>query len=278
VTPVTNWICGKAWFRRVPPGLARGLDELLVRLPRRAIPPFLRGPYDGSLDVRGMPETREGHSIWNRYCPDRAHHACTASDATPPIREGLRDVVRWHLAYHGRLRFVSKTPRNALRIPFFHAVFPDIRFLHLVRDGRAVASSILKRRLSDHGTLDRWWGARPPGWQAVRSAPPIRQAAWMWTTFLETIEREAERLPEASVHTVTYENLTRHPEETLRGLFDWADLDPEPFFHSDASRHLEKIRPPGDAWAERLTDGQKDQLDVLAPTLEQYGYDVDLER
>lgn len=274
VTPVTNWVCGKAWFRRVPPPLARTFEEVVMRLPPRLVPPFLRGPHDGSLEISGLPETREGHSIWNRYCPDRDHHACTADAATPAVREGLRDVLRWHLSYHDRPRFLSKTPRSGLRIPFFHAVFPDAQFLHIVRDGRAVAASILKRRRADHGSIHEWWGARPPGWQDVRSRPPIRQAAWMWTTFLETIEREGRKLPDGSMHRVRYEDFTRAPEATLREIFDWAGLAPGAFFHSDAPRHLRKIHRPPTTWQDRLTGDQRAHLDVLEPMLHHYGYTV----
>lgn len=272
VTPVSNWICGKPWFRHVPPRLALGLDTLLTRLPAASLPSFLRGPYDGSLEVANLPETHEGHSIWNAYCPDRTHHACSADDVTREAHTGLRDVVRWHLAYHQRPRFLSKTPRSALRVAFLHAVFPDARFVHLVRDGRAVVASILGRRRAAHGTLDRWWGARPPGWEDILSESPVRQAAWMWITFLETFERAAHTLPDAATYTVRYETFTHDPEPTLRALFNWADLDAERLLSSNAAHHLAQIRPSNEAWRTRLTDFQQAELDVLAPTLRRYEY------
>lgn len=218
-----------------------------------------------------MPETHEGHSIWRAYCPDRAHHACGADDVTPAVRSGLRDVVRWHLAYHQRPRFLSKTPRSALRMGFLHAVFPDARFIHLVRDGRAVVASILGRRAA-HGTLEQWWGARPPGWQDVLSEPPVRQAAWMWDTFLEAFESAAHTLPDTATYSVQYETFTHQPEQTLRALFHWADLDAERLLDTTAARHLARIRPSNEAWRTRLSRSQQAELDVLTPTLRRHGY------
>lgn len=273
VTPVSNWICGKSWFRTVPPTAAGSLERGLDRLPRALVPPFLRGPYDGSLNVPGLPETREGHSIWNRFCRSDPDHAMTESDATASIRAEVSDVVTWHLKRHDRPRFVNKMPRHALRLRFLHALFPQARFLHVVRDGRAVAASILKRRRSDYGTTDRWWGARPPGWREHLSEPPIRQAAWMWRTILHAVEQDADALPADALHTVTYERFTREPGETLRAIFTWADLPPERFFDTGATDHLSKIRPARDTWTDRLTSGQQAELARLQPTLERYGYD-----
>jgi hypothetical protein len=182
-------------------------------------------------------------------------------------------VVAWHLKRHGRPRFVNKMPRHALRLRFLHALFPQARFLHVVRDGRAVAASILKRRRSDYGTTGRWWGARPPGWREQLSEPPIRQAAWMWRTILHTVEQDANALPADALHTVTYEQFTREPEKTLRTIFAWADLPPERFFDTGATAHLPKIRRARDTWTDRLTSDQQAELTQLQPTLERYGYD-----
>lgn len=45
--------------------------------------------------------------------------------------------------------FVNKTPLNTFRIPQLLQMFPDARFVHLVRDGRAVAHSYAKKQRHD---------------------------------------------------------------------------------------------------------------------------------
>jgi hypothetical protein len=272
VTPWTNWICGKALFRAVPPQGARWGEHVLHRLPRPLVPPFLRGPYDGSLEAEGVFETHEGHSIWNRHCPAHPHHAQSASDVTDTARRDFRDVAQWHRAYHRRPRFVSKTPRNTFRLPFLHAIFPEAHVLHLVRDGRAVSASILKRRLADHGTLQQWWGAKPPGWQDLLAQPPIVQAHWTWTTCLDVVNADARRLPELALTTLRYEDFTCDPESVLRGLFKVVELDATAFFTPSTRRHLSKIRPPSEAWRDQLSDDQKTHLEAIRPWLATYGY------
>jgi len=52
-------------------------------------------------------------------------------------------------------RFAEKCPRHALVVPFLAEAFPDATFIHVVRDGRAVASSLLKTGWLDGRTQGR---------------------------------------------------------------------------------------------------------------------------
>jgi len=273
ITPFSNWICGKSWFRSVPPTAARAVETLLHRMPTRLLPPLLRGPFDGSLGLPYTFETHEGHSIWNRVFRDHADHHATDDAATSARRADLRDAVRWHLAYHDRPRFVWKTPRNVFRLRFLQAVFPTLKVVHLVRDGRAVAASILKRRLHDRGRLDEWWGARPPGWHSRLDDRPIQQAAWTWRQSLEYAREAATHLGDDQYLELRYESLTRDPESTLHTLFSWADLDPDAFFTADRAAPLDQIRPARPTWKSRLDEEQKALLEeALGPTLRRHGY------
>lgn len=72
----------------------------------------------------------------------------TAEDATPEVAAQLRDRFARQLrdrenghlidlppeARPARLRLLEKTPKNALRIPFLRALYPDARFLFLYRE------------------------------------------------------------------------------------------------------------------------------------------------
>ncbi|HEV3471638.1 MAG TPA: sulfotransferase, partial [Actinomycetota bacterium] len=40
-------------------------------------------------------------------------------------------------------RLLDKTPRNALRVPFVDALFPDARYIYLQRDGRENVNSLI---------------------------------------------------------------------------------------------------------------------------------------
>ena len=274
VTPFSNWLCGKSWFRRVPPTLAYGAESILHRTPNALLPPLFRGPYDGSLGLPTTFETHEGHSIWHRALPDAPNHLATEAAATPKGKAYLRAVVEWHCRYHDRPRLVWKTPRNVFRLRFLHAVFPEAYVVHLVRDGRAVAASILKRRRHDRQSVDEWWGVRPPKWKTTLSEPPITQAAWTWTQCLDRVRTDAVLFPDDHVLEMRYEALTTQPEAELRRLFSFVGLAPDRFFTPDNQGQLRAIRAPRPTWTSRLDDHQQSLLrDALAPTLQAYGYD-----
>ncbi|MGF1455919.1 MAG: sulfotransferase [Alphaproteobacteria bacterium] len=73
---------------------------------------------------------------------------------TPPVmtpeRNGavcfVEDLVRQYAVHTGKpdaVRFVDHTPQNVLRTDLLRARFPNARFVTIVRDGRAVAASVL---------------------------------------------------------------------------------------------------------------------------------------
>jgi hypothetical protein len=42
-----------------------------------------------------------------------------------------------------KVRWADKTPSNIFKIDFINKAFPDMQFIHMIRDGRDVAASIL---------------------------------------------------------------------------------------------------------------------------------------
>lgn len=260
ITPVTNRCLAPGsgfFFER--PGTARLLEAVVRRLPRRLTPSRYRGPYDGSLQIRGLPETSEGYQIWRSHCPD-APHRLTEEDLTPEAAHYFRWMVRQHLAHFRRPRFVCKRPRHVLRIRYFKAVFPDAHFVHLVRDGRAVAASILKRRRRSGGE-DAWWGVKPPGWETMRTAPPIVQCGWTWAQCCTLAQRDAEAvLPPERYHVVRYEALTETPGSVLPPLLARLDLPGPQTFMRTLRPHLPSLANRNDQWRTRLTSQEQRQL------------------
>lgn len=99
----------------------------------------------GSL-LRQHPDVaywEEPKHIWRHRHAYRKHDVLTAADATPPVRNFVRNQFAQFLAQSGRKRFVEKTPSNCVRVPFIREIFPDVQFIHLIRDGRAAVVSAM---------------------------------------------------------------------------------------------------------------------------------------
>jgi len=101
-----------------------------------------------------------------------------------------------------RVRMLEKTPKNALRIPFIDALFPDALFIHLVRDPLPNLGSIIDAwRAGRFVTYPRfptvhgpWSLLLPPGWQGVCSRPLEQIAAFQWCSANRCIVEDLARI------------------------------------------------------------------------------------
>lgn len=103
-------------------------------------------------------------------------------------------------------------------------LFPAARFLHIVRDGRDVACSY--RNVMEKGSDSPY---------APRLATSMTEIAREWSSNVGVAERALSILPPGQHATVTYENLTGHPDSTLEKICAWLELpfDPQMLdFHS----------------------------------------------
>jgi hypothetical protein len=132
-----------------------------------------------------------------------------------------------------QVRLLEKTPKNALRIPFLRALFPDARFLFLYRDPAENISSILEgwqsQRFIAYRTLPGWphgaWSfLLTPGWEAFTDRPLVEIAAHQWRVANETILADLAALPRADWLLVRYTDLVAAPKLTLRRIAAFADL------------------------------------------------------
>jgi len=149
-------------------------------------------------------------------------NALTAADASPAVVQRLaatfaaqfRDcdgqtVVR-------PLRFLEKTPKNALRIPFLRAAFPDALFIQLVREPRPSLGSMIDAwqsgRFVTYRNLPGWPGPPwslllIPGWRELAGRPLAEIAARQWAVANQTILDDLADLPEGQRCLVRYEDL-----------------------------------------------------------------------
>jgi omega-hydroxy-beta-dihydromenaquinone-9 sulfotransferase len=162
------------------------------------------------------------------------------------------------------------------RIGFLDEIFPDARFIHIVRDGRAVASSLL------HVNFWRGWYG-PQGWRAgLLSAED--QATWEaygrsfvalagleWRIQMRAIEAARESLDPRRYVEVKYETFCQQPLEVSRQVLAFAELPPSAAFEREIEAAA--IRDMSNRWRDDLTPAQQDLLDdLLREDLPRYGY------
>jgi Sulfotransferase family len=165
------------------------------------------------------------------------------------------DLVAWLVRRYGA-RFgkpspklwVDHTPDNTRFATTLVDLYPDAKMIHIVRDGRAVAASLL-----------------PLHWGPNRIDTAARY--WLWHVG-HALAAEA-CLGPGRVTRVRYEDLVEQPEPTLQRLCAFLDMDYDPVMLKGdgfrVPRHMKTPfpligKPPDsrriDAWRTTLTDRQ----------------------
>ena len=168
-------------IRRVPVGVDPPLRTRLVERVRR-LPRFAR---------LGLPDAAVAEAAAN---------AKTYS-------EFVSGVYRQCALLHGKALAGEKAPGYCRHLPHLHALFPWVRTIHLVRDGRDVALSVLD------------WGKGPARLPLFRDEPVAACALW-WRRDVTFSDR---RSPGAVLSSGKGEGLSRSTREShigiLGGLF-----------------------------------------------------------
>jgi len=127
----------------------------------------------------------------------------------------------------GAVRMLEKTPKNALRIPFFDALWPDSIFIYLYRDVRETLASMMEAWASGHfRTYPRLpgWSGYPwslllvPGWERLRGQPLPVVVAHQWAITTHTILNDLAALPRQRVRAVHYSDILTDPHTRIPAL------------------------------------------------------------
>jgi hypothetical protein len=171
---------------------------------------------------------------------------------------------------HGAARWGDKTPTYTGHIDLLHRLFPDAQFIHLIRDGRDVALSV----------LDTW---------GHRAHVDLVFAARTWRRRVTQARRSTAGLDPAHALELRYEDLVVEPEQRLRRVcqFLGEEFDPRMLdFHLDAARSLpeggfhEPVRRPltsrrVERWRHEMSERDLRLFEAVAgPTLEAVGYET----
>jgi hypothetical protein len=199
----------------------------------------------------------------------------TEDDLTPWLAARLRRFYLERAAAQLTPVFLHKFT-GWPRARFLHAVFPEARFLHVLRDGRAVAASLMQRP---------WWRGQlgPWGWRFGPLPPPYSEeweangqslvalAGLEWKILIDAAEQARAALPPDRWMDLRYEDFVRDPRGSIRSILSWMDVPPAG--DVDAALATAYSLERTTAYRRHLAPGQVAMLDdLLGDHLRRYGY------
>jgi Sulfotransferase family len=187
----------------------------------------------------------------------------TAKPSVGEMAADLKPVFENHLAplQSNPARWGWKSPRSVYLLPFYHAVFPALRFIHVVRDGRDMAFSTNQHQLRDHG--DTVLKDLPEG-----TPEPVR-AMTLWTRVNLSRADFAERELRERYLRIRFEDLCAKPIEVIAQLLRFIEAS------GDAEAIAKKeVAPPDSIGRWRAQDRHlTDQLTRIGDAaLQKFGY------
>jgi hypothetical protein len=90
-----------------------------------------------------VPWPREGDAIYHTAAGFGRVRDGTETELSDAMATRFRSIIGAHLRWTARPRFLSKQTANNRRVALLERMFPDARYVHVIRDGRAVANSTL---------------------------------------------------------------------------------------------------------------------------------------
>lgn len=212
-----------------------------------------------------FPKPFEAYRFWEHYLPgfSRRDKPLTADDVPSSGVGPVRGTVSRILEAQEKQRFLVKVTGWS-RISYFDRIFPDALFVFLNREVRAVVSSWVQAGWLDVTSeldSDRWqWGEVPEQyrreWEDLGGGP-ILSAALKIRLDLDDIRRNMEQFP-GRCYTMQYEDLVTNPEEELRALVAFCELEWTADFARVVAEH--PFYNPVDKWRRHLSEADGDRV------------------
>jgi hypothetical protein len=159
---------------------------------------------DGGFDVESFLTDLANQYDFRRW-PISFDDIAAYVRAHPPASypDAIRQIFRLCATHQGKTRYGNKSPVHVRGLPTLAELFPEARFVHIIRDGRDVALSYLD---VDFGPSS------------------VEGGALRWRRHVTSGRKAGRKLGPERYREVRYEAILDEPETTIRDLCSFLDI------------------------------------------------------
>jgi hypothetical protein len=200
----------------------------------------------------------------------------------------IRAIARSH-------RFLDKTPKNCLRIPYLKSLFEDASFVFLRRRAADNINSLIQGwraypryvtyRLpiplqGAPGSTRAWSFALVDGWQQLQRAPLEEICAQQYLVCNEAMLAGRDALPQKDVVDVFYENFVAKPRQEFEQILTRLSIDYDDRLGEAVERLCARpinalTAPAPDKWRKQNEALVERVLPLVADVERRLGYDAE---
>lgn len=232
-------------------------------------------PVVGEL-LRRRIKPGESYSFWEHHCKgfSAPYRDLVGADVTDKTKKHIpRTMARILTKERNRLLLkITGWPR----IGFLSEVLEGARFIHVMRDGRAVANSMINVYFwrGWKGPQDWGWGelsrAQREEWNAHGQSFVVL-AAIQWKILMDAMEKAKTTISSESFLEIRYEDLCSDPIGQFQKVTQFCELEWTVGFERQLGKY--QLKNTNDKFEYDLTAKQQSDLEeVLGDYLRRYGY------
>ena len=188
---------------------------------------------DRIIEAGSQDEAQDIEGYFYRQAHNKEFFCDTALLRHVPLKAMQRPLG--HLYKRAPLRLVEKTPANSLRIPYLAKMFPDAKFIFLVRRGEDVVSSLMEgwKRWSQcedkEWRYNRWHYLVPPEWQAWRDKRLEEICAFQYVESNRIAWQDLEACAAERTYSIRHEDLMADPVRGYEKILEFCELRPSDY-------------------------------------------------
>lgn len=163
----------------------------------------------------------------------------------------------------GALRWCEKTPSNLLAIHELYRIYPNMKFINIIRDARDVISSIVARKFWPVAANKNF-----PQTHDFKDKQTPELVARYWSTLLEIGDKLAETIPKENYLELRLEDLVNNQDETIRRVFSFLGHTP-----TEEILNFSLNRANEGRWQNDLSEEDLKKINpIIAPMMAKKGY------
>lgn len=237
--------------------------------------------------------------VWRHLNATVPHDEFTPDHARPAVRRYIRREFEKRARHDGCRYLVEKTCANSLRVGFVDAVVPEAKYVFLVRDGRDVVVSAMRRwtapldpkyvfnkarfvppsdlayyavRYLMHRTYRMFsmqkrlstWGPRFLGMRDTLTTRTLEEVcAMQWARSVESAAKVLDQIGAERTIQLKYESLVQKPEKEFTKVLEFLSIEGDFVQMQKAVRHVSPLGIGN--WRAALT---RDAIDRITPIVE----------